>query len=224
MYIQFELYGIASVSKEALDIIGRNGIKAFKKKCVWMSRAQNMIHCCLALPIVPTDPLLQLVEHLLNWLTVGWVWWKKAIAHATIIRGEIYGIPSQLVSYCSVIMFRVSIEWWMLALSIRITLLVPRKGFIQLSKPLINWRKVIALKEPSTMFACRIPSWQMTGRTEYLQCWYQPSLDDSILVRNTVTIFGYMHIFNFLFNILLSPFLTNVLLLFSTEDMSRNDT
>ena len=43
-------------------------------------------------------------------------------------------------------------------------------------------------------------------------------------VRNTVTIFGYMHIFNFLFNILLSPFLTDVLLLFPTEDMFRNDT
>ena len=43
-------------------------------------------------------------------------------------------------------------------------------------------------------------------------------------VRNTVTISNYMHIFNFLFNILLSPFLTSVLLLFSTEDMSRNDT
>jgi hypothetical protein len=71
MYIQFKLYGIASVSKEAPDIIGRNGIKAFKKKCVWMSRAQNMIHCCSALPIIPTDPLLQLMEHLLNWLIVG---------------------------------------------------------------------------------------------------------------------------------------------------------
>jgi len=43
-------------------------------------------------------------------------------------------------------------------------------------------------------------------------------------VRNTVTISNYMHILNFLFNILLSPFLTSVLLLFSTEDMSRNDT
>ena len=181
MYIQFKLYGIASVSKEAPDIIGRNGIKAFKKKCVWMSWAQNMIHCCSALPIIPTDPLLQLMEHLLNWLIVGWVWWKKAIAHATVIRGEIYGIPSQLVSYRSVIMFRVSIEWWMLALSIRITLLVPGKGFIRSSKPLINWRKVIALKEPSIMFACRIPSWQMAGRTEYLQCRYQPPLDDSVL-------------------------------------------
>jgi len=45
-----------------------------------------------------------------------------------------------------------------------------------------------------------------------------------VFVRNTVTISNYMHIFNFLFNILLSPFLTSVLLLFSTEDMSRNDT
>jgi len=45
-----------------------------------------------------------------------------------------------------------------------------------------------------------------------------------LIVRNTVTIFDYMHIFNFLFNILISPFLTSVLLLFSTEDMSRNDT
>jgi len=43
-------------------------------------------------------------------------------------------------------------------------------------------------------------------------------------VRNTVTIFDYMHIFNFLFNFLISPFLTDVLLLFSIEDMSRNDT
>jgi hypothetical protein len=43
-------------------------------------------------------------------------------------------------------------------------------------------------------------------------------------VRNTVTIFDHMHIFNFLFNILISPFLTDVLLLFSTEDMSRSDT
>ena len=45
-----------------------------------------------------------------------------------------------------------------------------------------------------------------------------------VTVRNTVTIFGYMHIVNFLFNILLSPFLTDVLLLFPTEDMFRNDT
>ena len=44
------------------------------------------------------------------------------------------------------------------------------------------------------------------------------------VVRNTVAIFDYMHIFNFLFNILISPFLTSVLLLFSTKDMSRNDT
>ncbi|KIM81298.1 hypothetical protein PILCRDRAFT_89253 [Piloderma croceum F 1598] len=81
---------IASISEKALNIIGRNGIEAFKKKYVWMSWAQNTIHCYLALPIVPMDPLLQLMEHLLNWLIVG------------------------------------------------ITLLVPGKGFIWLSKPLIN--------------------------------------------------------------------------------------
>jgi hypothetical protein len=41
MYIQSKLYGIASVSKEALNIISRNRIKAFKKKCVWISWAQK---------------------------------------------------------------------------------------------------------------------------------------------------------------------------------------
>ena len=43
-------------------------------------------------------------------------------------------------------------------------------------------------------------------------------------VRNTVTISDYMHIFNFPFNIPISPFLTDVLLLFSTEYMPRNVT
>ena len=43
-------------------------------------------------------------------------------------------------------------------------------------------------------------------------------------VRDTVTISDYMHIFYFPFNIPISPFLTDVLLLFSTKDMSRNDT
>ena len=42
-------------------------------------------------------------------------------------------------------------------------------------------------------------------------------------VRDTVTISDYMHIFNFPFNIPISPFLTDILLLFSTKDMSRND-
>jgi hypothetical protein len=55
-------------------------------------------------------------------------------------------------------MSRVSLEWWILALSRRITLLIPGNGFIRSSKPLMNWRKVIALKEPSTIFACKIPS------------------------------------------------------------------
>ena len=35
-----------------------------------------------------------------------------------------------------------------------------------------------------------------------------------IAVRNTVTISDYMHIFNFLFNILLSPFLTSFTIIF----------
>ena len=56
------------------------------------------------------------------------------------------------------------------------------------------------------------------------QTWLPNDQNIRMSVRNTVIIFGYMHIFNFLFNILLSPFLTIVLLLFSTEDMSRNDT
>jgi hypothetical protein len=43
-------------------------------------------------------------------------------------------------------------------------------------------------------------------------------------VRNTVTISDYMHILNFPFNIPISPFQTDILLLFSTEDVSRNVT
>ena len=46
----------------------------------------------------------------------------------------------------------------------------------------------------------------------------------SLGVRNTGTIFDYMHIFDFLFNIPILPFQTDVLLLFSAEDMSRNVT
>ena len=56
---------------------------------------------------------------------------------------------------------RVSCEWWMLALFRRMTLLVPGKGFMWSSKPQMNWHKVIVLKEPSTIFAYRTPSWEM---------------------------------------------------------------
>jgi len=46
----------------------------------------------------------------------------------------------------------------------------------------------------------------------------------SLPVRNIGIISDYMHIFNFLFNIPILPFQTDVLLLFSAEDMSRNVT
>jgi hypothetical protein len=45
-----------------------------------------------------------------------------------------------------------------------------------------------------------------------------------VSVRNTGIISDYMHILNFLFNISILPFQTDVLLLFSAEDMSRNVT
>jgi hypothetical protein len=69
----------------------------------------------------------------------------------------------------SSIICSVSLEWCILALSIKITLFGSGNGFIRSRRESIKCRKVIALKEPSTMLTCRTPSKLMTGKTEYLK-------------------------------------------------------
>jgi hypothetical protein len=152
-----------------LNVVCSYIIKSFKKKLKRVVGSPDTVHCSPTCMVIASNPLFQLVKQFLNRLIIRRVGRKKAITHPPKTKYEKEGHSGGQKTDRSVIMSRVSCEWWILALSKRITLLGPGNGFIRSSKPRMNCRKVMALNEPSTILACKTPSYEIAGKIEYLQ-------------------------------------------------------